>query len=108
MAPPGPAVCLAGFLPAVATPASAAPLSHRSAPALHRDLPEPLSADVDLKELGELKVEAPYGAPGYTRAKFPHWAKVYGQGDTREVVLSRDGQDVTQDSMWPTISITRS
>ncbi|WP_443061066.1 GmrSD restriction endonuclease domain-containing protein [Streptomyces sp. NBC_00464] len=34
---------------------------------------------------------------GYSRAKFPHWATQYGQCDTREVVLQRDGQDVVRD-----------
>ncbi|MCC3779917.1 HNH endonuclease family protein [Streptomyces sp. UNOB3_S3] len=36
---------------------------------------------------------------GYSRARFPHWIKQYGECDTREVVLSRDGSNVTQDSM---------
>ncbi|WP_369387261.1 DUF1524 domain-containing protein [Streptomyces sp. CG1] len=99
-------VCLAGLVPAVASPVSAAPLSHRSAPTLRRDLPEPPGADVAIKELGELKVEEPHQAPGYSRAKFPHWAKVYGQCDTREVVLARDGQGVTQDSMCRAIKGT--
>lgn len=34
---------------------------------------------------------------GYSRAKFPHWAKQYGECDTREGVLQRDGQNVVQD-----------
>ncbi|MFE9573908.1 DUF1524 domain-containing protein [Streptomyces sp. NPDC006692] len=42
-------------------------------------------------------MEAPHAMTGYSRAKFPHWAMQYGQCDTREVVLHRDGQGVVQD-----------
>ncbi|MBA9043338.1 MULTISPECIES: hypothetical protein [Streptomyces] len=31
---------------------------------------------------------------GYSPAKFPHWTTQYGTCDTREVVLTRDGEDV--------------
>ncbi|QHC26932.1 DUF1524 domain-containing protein [Streptomyces sp. GS7] len=34
---------------------------------------------------------------GYSRAKFPHWIKQKGGCNTREVVLLRDGKDVTLD-----------
>ncbi|WP_229327913.1 HNH endonuclease family protein [Streptomyces sp. UNOC14_S4] len=61
--------------------------------------PEPPSADAVRTEVDALTVEAPHSMNGYSRAKFPHWIKQYGQCDTREVVLSRDGTNVTQDSM---------
>ncbi|OLZ59384.1 hypothetical protein AV521_45455 [Streptomyces sp. IMTB 2501] len=41
---------------------------------------------------------------GYSHAKFPHWMKQYGECDTCEVVLSRDGQGVTQDSLCRAIA----
>ncbi|MFE3526630.1 hypothetical protein ACFXOD_34555 [Streptomyces sp. NPDC059161] len=43
---------------------------------------------------------------GYSRAKFPHWAKQYGECDTREVVLQRDGKDVVQDDKCRAVSGT--
>ncbi|GHI04581.1 hypothetical protein Scel_29020 [Streptomyces cellostaticus] len=52
------------------------------------------------------RVEEPHQTPGYSRAKFPHWAKVYGQCDTREVVLARDGKGVTQDSLCRAVAGT--
>ncbi|WUG28691.1 HNH endonuclease family protein (plasmid) [Streptomyces sp. NBC_00464] len=60
-------------------------------------MPEPPPVGVARGELGELHVEAPHAMTGYSRAKFPHWATQYGQCDTREVVLQRDGQDVVRD-----------
>ncbi|MFE9559445.1 DUF1524 domain-containing protein [Streptomyces sp. NPDC006692] len=84
---------------AVATPA-------QTAPALRRDLPEPPPADVARDELGDLNVEAPHAMTGYSRAKFPHWAKQYGECDTREVVLQRDGQNVVQDDKCRAVSGT--
>ncbi|MGW2426160.1 GmrSD restriction endonuclease domain-containing protein [Streptomyces sp. NPDC001709] len=92
--------CLSLLVTATPAPASAAPPTTTAAPAVvRRDLPEPPATDVALKELGELTIDAPHSMAGYSRAKFPHWIKQYGECDTREVVLSRDGQDVTQDSM---------
>lgn len=83
-------------LPVLApTPAAAAP----AAPSSHqRVFPEPPPADVARTELDALKVEPPHSMAGYSRAMFPHWARQYGECDTREVVLSRDGHEVTQDS----------
>ncbi|MFD8143820.1 HNH endonuclease family protein [Streptomyces sp. NPDC059708] len=78
--------------PTPATAAPAAPSSHQ------RVFPEPPSADVARSELDALKVEPPHSMAGYSRAMFPHWARQYGECDTREVVLSRDGREVTQDS----------
>jgi hypothetical protein len=78
--------------------ASAAPVhALQVLPAQYRMLPEPPSADIARGELGDLNVEAPHAMVGYSRAKFPHWATQFGECDTREVVLQRDGQDVVQD-----------
>lgn len=35
---------------------------------------------------------------GYSREQFPHWITQYGACNTREVVLKRDGTDVTQNN----------
>ncbi|MFJ8211583.1 HNH endonuclease family protein [Streptomyces sp. NPDC096033] len=89
-------------LPLLATaPANGAALGQApaAAPALHRRVfPEPPPADVVRAELDRLTVESPHSMAGYSRAMFPHWARQYGECDTREVVLSRDGHEVTQDS----------
>ncbi|MBV9026616.1 MAG: HNH endonuclease [Streptomycetaceae bacterium] len=69
-------------------------------------MPEPPAADVGEKELADLTVAAPHSMAGYSRAKFPHWITQYGQCDTREVVLARDGQDVIQDEKCRAISGT--
>jgi hypothetical protein len=53
-----------------------------------------------------LEVAAPHSMVGYSRDKFPHWIKQYGECDTREVVLARDGQDVKQDEKCRAISGT--
>ncbi|MFI6019097.1 DUF1524 domain-containing protein [Streptomyces sp. NPDC051287] len=80
------------------TPAVAGPLGPTASAALaRRDLPQPPPADVVRKELDELTVAAPHSMTGYSRSKFPHWVTQYGNCDTREVVLARDGQDVVQD-----------
>ncbi|MFD7163662.1 GmrSD restriction endonuclease domain-containing protein [Streptomyces violascens] len=85
---------LAPTAPASATTTAA---TSQLAPALRRALPEPPPADVARDELENLNVEAPHAMTGYSRAKFPHWARQYGECDTREVVLQRDGTDVVQD-----------
>lgn len=82
------------LIPLAATPAQAASV----ATAHQRVMPEPPGADQVRAELDKLLVEAPHSMTGYSRAKFPHWIKQYGTCDTREVVLARDGQGVTQDS----------
>jgi hypothetical protein len=41
---------------------------------------------------------------GYSRDRFPHWAKVDRECDTRETVLKRDGQDVRVDGQCRPIS----
>src|SRR5215217_4788741 len=49
-------------------------------------------------QLGELTVKPSGPMAGYSRDRFPHWAKVEGECDTRETVLKRDGQDVQVDN----------
>ncbi|MGW1835093.1 HNH endonuclease family protein [Streptomyces sp. BBFR2] len=95
--------------PVTTASASASATSHaaRHAPGAaptRRDLPQPPSADVVRKELGELNVAAPHSMDGYSRAKFPHWIIQYGACDTREVVLQRDGRDVVQDDRCRAVS----
>ncbi len=87
------------------TPASA--VSTASAPPATSSparLPEPPDADTARKELRDLEVAPPGSMAGYSRDKFPHWARQYGQCDTREVVLARDGQDVVQDDACRAVS----
>ncbi|MFG2877792.1 DUF1524 domain-containing protein [Streptomyces sp. NPDC048337] len=79
--------------PAVAAPGALAPSAGRRVV-----FPEPPPTDLVRAELDKLTVEAPHSMAGYSRAMFPHWVKQYGECDTREVVLSRDGEAVTQDS----------
>ncbi|WP_376768880.1 HNH endonuclease family protein [Amycolatopsis acididurans] len=69
----------------------------------------PASAASAQGELAELVVQARSGMGGYSRDKFPHWATVSGECDTRETVLERDGQDVRTDSACrPTAGTWRS
>ncbi|MCX4545424.1 DUF1524 domain-containing protein [Streptomyces sp. NBC_01565] len=93
-APPSHAVP-GGPATATATATAPAPLAPASG---RRVFPEPPPADVVREQLDGLTVEAPHSMAGYSRAMFPHWVKQYGECDTREVVLSRDGDGVTQDS----------
>ncbi|MEU3356051.1 HNH endonuclease family protein [Streptomyces sp. NPDC037389] len=86
-------------LAAVMAPPVAAPAVSAPSASSHRVPPEPPAADAVRTELDGLKVEPPHSMTGYSRARFPHWIKQYGECDTREVVLSRDGSAVTQDSM---------
>ncbi|MEW2137933.1 DUF1524 domain-containing protein [Streptomyces sp. NPDC005409] len=56
--------------------------------------------------LAALKV-APVGTmAGYSRDKFTHWAQQGNKCDTREVVLERDGKDVTRDAECRAVSGT--
>jgi hypothetical protein len=82
--------------PAAVPPAVAAPVQ----------MPEPPSADVARTELAELAIEAPHSMNGYSRAKFPHWIQQGENCDTREVVLKRDGRDVTRDAQCRAVSGT--
>ncbi|MFJ2194077.1 DUF1524 domain-containing protein [Kitasatospora sp. NPDC087861] len=72
----------------------------------HRALPEPPSVGVARDELAGLTVAESHSMEGYSRTKFPHWIKQYGECDTREVVLQRDGQDVVQNEKCQAVSGT--
>lgn len=51
-----------------------------------------------VRQLGELRVEAPGSMAGYARTKFGHrWASHGNSCDTREIVLQRQGRDVRSD-----------
>ncbi|MFH8567183.1 DUF1524 domain-containing protein [Streptomyces sp. NPDC017993] len=91
------ALALAAVLgPVTSTPAVTAPV----------EMPEPPSADVARSELADLTVEPPHSMEGYSRAKFPHWLQQGNSCDTRETVLKRDGQNVTQDAQCRAVSGT--
>ncbi|MET8183770.1 HNH endonuclease family protein [Streptomyces sp. NPDC005336] len=75
-----------------------------TAPVSATELPEPPTAEEARAELDELTVAPEDDVPGYTRAKFPHWIIRHGTCDTREVVLQRDGTDVTQDDQCRAMS----
>ncbi|GGR30142.1 HNH endonuclease family protein [Streptomyces netropsis] len=91
------ALALAAVLgPGTVSPAAAAPTG----------MPEPPSVAVARDELAKLTVEAPHSMDGYSRAKFPHWAQQGNKCDTREVVLRRDGEGVTQDDECRAVSGT--
>ncbi|GAA2359397.1 HNH endonuclease family protein [Streptomyces cuspidosporus] len=78
--------------------------SSGAAPVSVNELPEPPTAEEARAELDELTVAPEDDAPGYSRSKFPHWIIQHGTCDTREVVLQRDGTDVTQDDQCRAIS----
>ncbi|ANZ20360.1 secreted protein [Streptomyces noursei ATCC 11455] len=87
-----------------ATPASALRPAGTAFDAAPLKLPEPPPVGEVRTELAELHVAPPHSMEGYSRAKFPHWIKQYGECDTREVVLARDGEDVKQDEKCRAIS----
>ncbi|MEV7723326.1 HNH endonuclease family protein [Streptomyces sp. NPDC087917] len=60
-------------------------------------LPGMVSVSVARTQLAALTVGKPATMAGYSRDKFTHWAEQGNKCDTREVVLKRDGADVTQD-----------
>ncbi|TVT30497.1 HNH endonuclease, partial [Amycolatopsis rhizosphaerae] len=57
-------------------------------------------------QLAELVIQPRNGMGGYSREKFPHWATVAGECDTRETVLKRDGKDVRTDDQCRAVSGT--
>ncbi|MFE9400775.1 HNH endonuclease family protein [Streptomyces sp. NPDC006530] len=69
-----------------------------TAPAAEASPPTPVSAATARTYLGELTVRAEGSLTGYSRDKFPHWITQSGACNTREVVLKRDGTNVTTDS----------
>ncbi|MFJ2509927.1 DUF1524 domain-containing protein [Streptomyces griseoviridis] len=97
----------AAVLPIAHASATTSPsVGHRAGTPAFRSLPEPPPADVARTELNSLTVEAPHPMTKYSRARFPHWITQYGQCDTREVVLHRDGHDVVQDDKCRAVSGT--
>ncbi|MFF1778319.1 HNH endonuclease family protein [Streptomyces virginiae] len=69
-------------------------------------LPGMVSTAVARTQLAALRV-APVGTmAGYSRDKFTHWAQQGNKCDTREVVLERDGTDVTRDAECKAVSGT--
>ncbi|WP_369355839.1 HNH endonuclease family protein [Streptomyces sp. cg2] len=91
---------IAGPAPAPATRPAAA------FDAIPPRLPEPPPVGEVRTELAGLHVAAPHSMNGYSRAKFPHWIKQYGECDTREVVLARDGKNVKEDEKCRAVSGT--
>ncbi|MEU6717524.1 HNH endonuclease family protein [Nonomuraea sp. NPDC046802] len=77
------------------------PSAASAAPA---ELPPPIPAPIAVKQLAELQVAAPRPMTGYSRARFPHWIQQGNSCDTREVVLARDGVDVTRDEACRAVS----
>ncbi|WP_251072033.1 HNH endonuclease family protein [Streptomyces sp. ISL-43] len=69
-------------------------------------LPGMVSAAVARTQLAALKVAPPGTMSGYSRDKFTHWAEQGAKCDTREVILQRDGADVTRDSECKAVSGT--
>lgn len=57
-------------------------------------------------QLAALKVAPPGTMSGYSRDKFTHWAEQGDKCDTREVILQRDGTNVTRDSQCKAVSGT--
>ncbi|MFD3720521.1 DUF1524 domain-containing protein [Streptomyces sp. NPDC058674] len=67
-------------------------------------LPGLVTAEVARTRLASLKVAATGTMAGYSRDKFAHWAQQGDRCDTREVVLERDGADVTRDAECKAVS----
>ncbi|TRV82004.1 HNH endonuclease [Streptomyces sp. 130] len=81
-----------------ASAALAATTGLLTAPSAQAAMPTPVSASTARTYLSELTVRAEGSSSGYSRDKFPHWITQSGACNTREVVLKRDGTNVTQDS----------
>ena len=58
-------------------------------------VPQPPPVDESRDQLDELVVSQPGSMRGYSRDRFPHWSDQGNNCSTREVVLRRDGVDVT-------------
>ncbi|MFF2960987.1 HNH endonuclease family protein [Streptomyces sp. NPDC057963] len=87
-----------------ASAALAASTGLLTAPAAQAAMPTPVSASTARTYLSELTVSAEGSSSGYSRDKFPHWITQSGACNTREVVLKRDGTNVTQDSSCAAVS----
>ncbi|GAA3827945.1 HNH endonuclease family protein [Sphaerisporangium flaviroseum] len=86
-------------VPLTGSPASASPAGQV-------ELPEPSPASVARVELAEMAVDQPHAMTGYSRARFPHWIDQGELCSTREVVLERDGKDVSQDEQCRAVTGT--
>ncbi|GAA3764307.1 HNH endonuclease family protein [Streptomyces tremellae] len=89
----GPLAVRGGIAAAAAALATAVGLL--TAPAAQAAPPDPIAVSTARTYLSELTVQAEGSTSGYSRDKFPHWIIQSGTCDTREVVLKRDGTDVT-------------
>nr|WSW69452.1 HNH endonuclease family protein [Streptomyces sp. NBC_00995] len=87
-----------------ASAALAATTGLLTAPSAQAAMPTPVSASTARTYLGELTVKAEGSSTGYSRDKFPHWITQSGACNTREVVLKRDGTNVSQDSGCAAVS----
>ncbi|MCM2414382.1 HNH endonuclease family protein [Streptomyces sp. RKAG290] len=87
-----------------ASAALAATTGLLTAPSAQAAMPTPVAASTARTYLGELTVQAEGSSSGYSRDKFPHWIAQSGACDTREVVLKRDGTNVSQDSSCAAVS----
>ncbi|MFE4329409.1 HNH endonuclease family protein [Streptomyces sp. NPDC056831] len=87
-----------------ASAALAATTGLLTAPTAQAAMPTPVSASTARTYLSELTVAAEGSSTGYSRDKFPHWITQSGTCNTREVVLKRDGTNVTQDSSCAAVS----
>ncbi|MYY06650.1 MULTISPECIES: HNH endonuclease family protein [unclassified Streptomyces] len=81
-----------------ASAALAATTGLLTAPSAQAAMPTPIAASTARTYLSQLTVQAEGSSSGYSRDKFPHWITQSGTCNTREVVLKRDGTNVTQDS----------
>ncbi|MBO0914015.1 HNH endonuclease family protein [Streptomyces laculatispora] len=81
-----------------ASAALAATTGLLTAPSAQAAMPTPVTASTARTYLSQLTVQAEGSSTGYSRDKFPHWITQSGACNTREVVLKRDGTNVSQDS----------
>ncbi|MFJ1645482.1 HNH endonuclease family protein [Streptomyces sp. NPDC088258] len=75
-----------------------------TAPAAQAAMPTPVAAATARTYLATLTVQAEGSSSGYSRDLFPHWITQSGTCNTREVVLKRDGTNVTQDAACAAVS----
>lgn len=87
-----------------ASAALAATTGLLNAPGAQAAMPTPVAASTARTYLSQLTVQAEGSSSGYSRDKFPHWITQSGACNTREVVLERDGTNVTQDSSCAAVS----
>jgi hypothetical protein len=88
----------------VASAALAATSGLLTAPTAQAAMPTPVAASTARTYLSQLTVKAEGSSSGYSRDLFSHWITQSGACDTREVVLKRDGTNVTQNSSCTAVS----